>query len=39
MIKFYMKIFIFNSLLLLLRWLKGGNTKVKNGLHLLYNSK
>ncbi len=30
-ITFYMKILIFNSFLLL-RWLKGGKTKVKNGL-------
>ncbi len=27
-----MKILIFNSLLLLLRWLKGGKTEAKNGL-------
>ncbi len=43
-IKFYMKMFIFNSFLLLLRWLKGGKIKAKNGLtslfiYLLYNSK
>ncbi len=36
--------FIFNSFLLLLRWLKGGKTKAKNDLlhsviYLLYNSK
>ncbi len=41
-IKFDMKMLIFNSFLLLLRWLKGGKTKAKNGLHsviyLLYNS-
>ncbi len=29
--KFYMKMLIFKSLLLL-RWLKGGKTKAKNGL-------
>ncbi len=35
--------YILKSFLLLLRWLKGGKTKAKNGLHsviyLLYNSK
>ncbi len=41
--KFYLKMYIFNSFLLLLRWLKRGKTKAKNELHsviyLLYNSK
>ncbi len=31
-IKFDMKMLIFNSFLLLLRWLKEGKTKAKNGL-------